>query len=409
MDFIISFIDTFWHILLEMSPWLLLGFLFAGLLHAFFPLQITEKHLGKNNFSAAIKAAIIGVPMPLCSCGVIPTAISLQKNGASQTATQSFLISTPQTGIDSMLATYALLGLPFAIIRPIFAFFSGIFGGCITSLFYKDEQKTNEQTATIIKQKVTFKKKIYNTFHYGFVTMIADIAKWLLIGLVLATIITMLVPDDFFADYMSNVWIEFFIVLLISIPLYVCATGSIPVAVSLLVKGISPGAAFLFLMAGPATNVATILVIERTLGRKFLWIYLLTIIVLGIFFGWLINTFLPQSWFSITVISQGNTMNHSIISMICAIILSILIAYSFIKQNFNFIKKITMTENKIINVEGMTCNHCKMNVEKNVQKIQGIKNVIANINDKTVTIEGEANWEEVKNTISELGYQVKEE
>ena len=161
-------------------------------------------------------------------------------------------------------------------------------------------------------------------------------------------------------------------------------------------------------MAGPATNVATILVIERTLGRKFLWIYLFSIVALGILFGWIINTFLPENWFLIKTIFKENEMNHSIISVLSAIILSGLLIYSFIKNKFIITKQITMTENKILNVEGMTCNHCKMNVEKNVQKIEGIKSVEADINNKTVIIQGDANWEEVINTINELGYTVKE-
>ncbi|MDE5959958.1 MAG: permease, partial [Muribaculaceae bacterium] len=119
---ITEFLATFWAMLCEMAPYLLLGFLFAGMLHAFLPASFYNRHLGRPGFWSVAKAAMFGVPLPLCSCGVIPTAMSMRRQGASRAATVSFLISTPQTGVDSILATGSLLGWPLALIRPIAAF-----------------------------------------------------------------------------------------------------------------------------------------------------------------------------------------------------------------------------------------------------------------------------------------------
>ena len=285
----------------EMAPYLLLGFFFAGLLKAFFPVDRISKYLGRNKFGSAVNAAILGVPMPLCSCGVIPTGISFFRNGATKGATTSFLISTPQTGVDSILATYSLLGLPLAIIRPLVAFLTGILGGGLSHTLDKEQwsetkKSITEEKDSIKNLKLAGRLKIVMT--YGFGELVEDIFKWLVIGLMAAALLSVLIPDSFFTSFIGNPWLEMTMVLLASIPLYVCATGSIPIAAVFLLKGLSPGAALVFLMAGPATNVATMTVIGNSMGRKALLIYLFSIIGGALFFGALVNEFLPASWFT---------------------------------------------------------------------------------------------------------------
>ena len=253
------FLDI-WALLCEMAPYLLLGFLLAGLMHAFIPRQVYANYLSKPNFRSVLLAALFGVPLPLCSCGVLPTAMGLRREGGSKGATVSFLIATPQTGVDSIFATYSLMGLPFAIIRPIVAFLTAILGGEMVNVF-EDKDEIIVVRKTIEKeQPKSFFEKLKESLSYGFVEMMADIGKWLVVGLVVAGMITTLVPDQWFEVFKDNSLLSILLVLCISVPMYVCATGSIPIAVALMMKGLTPGAALVLLMAGPACNVASLLV-----------------------------------------------------------------------------------------------------------------------------------------------------
>jgi len=210
-------------ILNEMSPYLLLGFFFAGILKAFLPQSFIDKYLAKKDSRSVLNAALIGIPLPLCSCGVIPTGISFFKNGASKGSSVSFLISTPQTGIDSILVTYSLLGLPFAIIRPFVALFTGLLGGIITNktdnseIVSEFEACSGDTCCSDDENKKTKKEsKIYTLFKYAFVDFLQDIASWLIIGLVLAAVISVLLPDDFFASYINNDYLGMVIILFAS-------------------------------------------------------------------------------------------------------------------------------------------------------------------------------------------------
>lgn len=212
-----------WALVNEMSPYLLLGFGFAGLLHAFVPATLYRRYLSKNDFRSVLWATLLGIPLPLCSCGVIPTAMSLRKEGASKGATAAFLIATPQTGVDSILATASLLGIPFAIIRPIAALLTGLLGGQIVNMAEKDEQpvktaKTEKDDPAVPR---TFWQRIVEALRYGYVDMVQDIGRWLVIGLVLAGLITVFVPDDFFLRFAGTPLLSMLVVLAISIPMYV--------------------------------------------------------------------------------------------------------------------------------------------------------------------------------------------
>lgn len=415
---IIDFANELYFLTLEMAPYLMLGFLIAGILYGFFPKAKVQKYLGKNDIRSVINAALLGIPLPLCSCGVIPTGVSFHQNGASKGAAVSFLISTPQTGVDSIMVTYSLLGLPFAIIRPIVAFVTGVFGGWYTNRLVK-KNPVEEGTIHPITEDVVYASlwlRIKGMIKYAFVDFLQDIMKWLVIGLVIAAAISVALPDDFFTNYIGNDYLSILIVLAASVPLYVCATGSVPIAAVLLMKGLSPGAALVFLMAGPATNAATIAVLGKSLGKRALIAYLTSIIGGSILFGILINEFLPWSWFQ--VIDIHGAHNHGLpfwLKLSSTIVLTLLIMNGFIKKYF--VKKkpqscscgtdnCTTTMEKTYVIKGMTCNHCKMSVETNLKKIDGIDIVSVNLENKTATVSGTNYSEsEIKKIVDGLGFE----
>ncbi len=412
-EYIKSFLRDFVAILSEMSPYLLLGFFFAGLLYAFIPRQSIEKYFSGSPLKSSVLASLFGIPLPLCSCGVIPTGTAFYKNGASKGGTVSFLISTPQTGVDSMLATFSLMGLPFAIIRPLAALITGITGGLVTSSITKKETDKRPFLQNVEKQR-SFNQKMGEVFQYGFVNFIQDISKWLVIGLVLAAMISALIPDEFFELMNMPPLVQMLMILVVSIPLYICATGSIPLAAVLILKGISPGAAFVLLMAGPATNAATITMIGKVLGKKSLFAYLGTIILGALSFGLLIDYVLPLEWFTQALSEHlmhehGGHLNWwqigSGILLMLLIINGYLQKYLKTKKINNQIDNATM-KTQTIKVEGMTCNHCKANVESNLEKLTFVQSAKVNLAAKTVTIEGDnIEIEKAKDTITSLGYE----
>jgi len=414
INYIIEFFKDFLAILSEMAPYLLLGFFFAGLLYAFIPQRKIEDYFSGRPLRSSVLASLFGIPLPLCSCGVIPTGAALYKNGASKGGTVSFLISTPQTGVDSILATFSLMGLPFAIVRPLAALVTGITGGLVTSVATKNElndRPVREQE----EQKKSLSRKISDVFRYGFVDFIQDISKWLVIGLVLAAAISVLIPDDFFELINMAPVLQMLLILVVSVPLYICATGSIPLAAVLILKGISPGAAFVLLMAGPATNAATITMIAKVLGKRSLLSYLSVIIAGAMGTGLLIDFVLPGHWFTQIVdqhaghVHAGNLAWWQIASAAALIIMIIngyVQRYRKSKKNKTLITNNNTTmEIKTIKVEGMTCNHCKSNVENNLQKLDSVKEARVDLVEKTVTMEGDnIEMEKARQMISELGY-----
>jgi uncharacterized membrane protein YraQ (UPF0718 family)/copper chaperone CopZ len=399
----------------EMSPYLLLGFLFAGVLRVLFPRKIITRYMGGQNTRSVLNASLLGVPMPLCSCGVLPTGIGFFRNGASRGSTISFLISTPQTGVDSMLATYALLGLPLTIIRPVVALFTGVFGGVLGNSVEKNgkEEKENVENGS-----GDHERSVRELFRYGFVELLQEISRWLIIGMLVAALLAVLIPDDFFTRSISSEYLAMLMMLLASVPLYICATGSIPIAAVLLMKGLSPGAALVLLMAGPATNIATMAVIGSTLGRRSLWVYLTSIIGGAILFGIMINELLPREWIvrSIPVDLHGEIHEHPVgwIKWSSSAILLLLIVNGYImkvlalrKERKEDLKKAAQMNQKIhrFRVEGMTCNHCKATVEKGLGSLPEVRQVLADPEEDMVTIEAVAvSDSEVMKTIEKLGY-----
>ena len=463
MEYIVNLFYAIIDLVNEMSPYLLLGFLIAGLMHAFIPNDWYAKYLSGNSFRSVVNAAVFGVPLPLCSCGVIPTAMSLRREGAGKGAVVSFLIATPQTGVDSIFATYSLMGLPFAIVRPIAALFTAMIGGVFVNSF-SGEENSEKQTAAAShehdahhhgcsgcgvdkKESLTFVQKLKSAFQFGFVEMMEDIGKWLVVGLLVAGLITALVPDDFFALFQDNTLMSMLLVLCISIPMYLCATGSIPIAVALMMKGLTPGAALVLLMAGPASNAASILVINKVLGRKTLVLYLAAIVSGAIAFGFGIDYLLPRAWFIDHLVGSDACCHEetSWFAWTCTAIMTLLLLNTLRMRlmhksacscghshgehahghngechchedhshgdscHCRCHEEGEKSENETRHyiVKGMSCNHCRTNVEKAIASVSGVESVSVDLHAGTATVVGEGFQDSgVIEAVESIGFQL---
>ncbi len=455
----------------QMSPYILLGFLLAGLMYAFIPNTLYRRYLGGASFRSVINAAILGVPLPLCSCGVIPTAMSLRKEGASKGSTVAFLISTPQTGVDSIIATYSLMGLPFALLRPVVAFVTALFGGFMVNRFAGKElisanasipterthintpdccsseraqenscsSDSGEEKGTVGEKEVKsvggkndtlrgrgFVNKMGIALKYAYVEMMQDIGKWLMIGLIVAGLITVFVPDSFFALFVDNSFLSMLVVLLFAIPMYLCATGSIPIAVALMMKGLSPGAALVLLMAGPAVNAASVLVIGKVMGKRTMIFYIASIVIGAIVFGLGIDYLLPREWFT-SSLEQIHNCNHgpSYFNIACTLLLVALLLNAFILKYTRKGKACAceegdscssadassceaFEENKPVEVmvKGLRCNKCKANAEKAILGVAGVEGVEVDLVSGKTVIYGKFSIEEVRKAVEALGFEL---
>jgi uncharacterized membrane protein YraQ (UPF0718 family) len=293
----LDILTNFAHVTAEMSPYLLFGFLAAGALSVLVSPEFIERNLGGRGILPVLKASALGVPLPLCSCSVIPVAASIRRHGAGRGATTAFLVSTPQTGVDSIAATFSLLGPIFAVFRPVVAFASGLIGGAAVSMTGANgpaaEEKANcEHACCSGKDR---RGAILRILRYSFVTLPRDIGPALLVGLSVAALITSLVPEGFFSELVPPGPLQILVLMLAGIPVYICATASIPVAAGLIVAGVSPGAAFALLMTGPATNAATLTTVWRVLGRRTCVLYLLTMMVAAFGGGMLLDSIITSA------------------------------------------------------------------------------------------------------------------
>jgi len=290
-----------WSLLLESSVYILFGLLISGLLHMFLSPSSVARHFSKGRFRSVFKASLLGIPIPLCSCGVLPAAVALRKQGANRGATTAFLISTPESGIDSIAITYALLDPVMTVARPVAAFVTAAAAGITENLisYNKGENPVEPDLSCPVdgccdsqdcspeehQHHHTFAQKIMAGFRFAFTEVWADMAGWFLVGLVLAGLITAAIPEDLITRYLGGGLPAMLLMLAVGIPLYICATASTPIAAALILKGISPGAALVFLMAGPATNITSLTVLMGTLGKRSTAIYLCTIALSAILFG----------------------------------------------------------------------------------------------------------------------------
>lgn len=341
MELAITLANNFLALLDAMAIYILVGLLIAGFLKQIVPDDFIIKHLGSGNISSVIKATIFGIPLPVCSCSVIPLAQSLRKEGASKGAVQSFLISSPITGVDSILATYSFFGLIFTIYRVISSIIIAIVVGIIQNIFDKDEEKEikKEETSSCschcsCSSEKTVEKSfsIKEVFSYAYVTLFKDMVKPLFIGLIFATLFTSLAPKEYTSLLFENQFLTYLVIILFSMPLYICATASLPIAAALIMEGMSPGAAFILLSAGPATSLITMSVVYKSLGKTSLIIYLTMIAVLSLLFGYLFDTFFTN----VNILNFSlEEERSSLLSQISSFIMLVLMSYYLIKPWLN--------------------------------------------------------------------------
>ncbi len=291
-------LDT-WHIFEQMAPYLLFGFLAAGVLSVVIPTDWVKRHLGGSGFLPVLKASFFGIPLPLCSCSVLPVTIGMYRQGASKASCVSFLLSTPQTGIDSVAVTYALLGPVFAVFRPLAALLTGVFGGLFVKCCGLSEQVRPEED--IVESKglnvcctrnhlPDFLRRI---FKFGFVSLPKDIVPALLLGILIAGGMSAFLPPDYLVAYIGGGIVSIFLLMAAGVPVYVCATASVPIAAGFIHMGASPGAALAFLISGPATNVAAFSAVFKVFGKRVMFVYLTTIVFSAVGFGLLLDWLMP--------------------------------------------------------------------------------------------------------------------
>ncbi|CAA0124977.1 Putative two-component membrane permease complex subunit SMU_747c [BD1-7 clade bacterium] len=336
--YIYNFLDLF----VESAPWLLLGFFIAGLIHAFISTEKMNKHMGGKGIGTTIKAAFIGAPLPLCSCGVVPAALGIRRSGASKNATVSFLVATPETGVDSISVTYALLGPLMAIVRPIAAIISAITAGILVGT-EKDDAAAPVAASSCKKccgskkpaetQALTTSQKFLSGLRFSYIKMLDDISLWLLVGLLFAAAVQAFIPQTFFTQW-GDSWQAFAVMALIGVPMYICATASTPIAAGFLFAGVSPGAVLVFMLAGPATNLGTIAIIRKELGTRALTAYLTGVVATSFVCGYLLNLWVSTSDFANQAMMRhehGSSWFYSL-SIVSAVVLALLLSASYYRN-----------------------------------------------------------------------------
>ena len=288
---IYNFINEIWILLNQVSPYLIFGFIIAGLLSVLISQEFIESHLGKKTgLLSVFKSSILGIPLPLCSCSVIPVSASLKKHGASKASVSSFLLSTPQTGVDSIMVTYGLLGPVIALVRPIIALVTGLLGGIAVHYLDNTYDDSLEKDCKASCCKGKEQSTLIKILNYSFITLPKDIAKPLIYGIIIAALINLFLPDDIFSTYLGEGIFPMLFMIIIGTPLYICATASIPIALAMISKGATLGAALVFLMVGPATNTTSITTMMSILGKKSTLITFIVLIITSLVFGLLIDS-----------------------------------------------------------------------------------------------------------------------
>ncbi len=321
-DILLAFV----HVFAMMAPWLVFGFLMAGIIAVWIPRAWVNRMMGgSSGFGGILRAVAIGVPLPICSCGVLPIAAGLRKHGAGKGPTAALLISTPQTGIDSILATYALLGPVFAVARPVAAALTGIVGGAVVSAVGGEDA-----SAVSAEETAASARGIKAILWQAYRRLLGSVAKPLAVGLAVSALVTVLVPDNFFADaFHGSDWIAMPVMALVGFPMYVCSTASIPIAASLVAKGVSPGAAFVFLMVGPAMNAMSLTTVAALVGRKAAAAYVAVIIIGAVLCGIAIN-FIPEA-IPVPQVSAASKHVLGLVHWASAAFLAVMMVYNLVR------------------------------------------------------------------------------
>ncbi|MEZ6125443.1 MAG: permease [Planctomycetaceae bacterium] len=396
---------------LELAPWMLLGAAAAGLLHVLIPVGWLQKHLSGR--MGVLKAVAIGVPLPLCSCGVIPVGLGLRKDGASPGAVVGFLISTPQTGIDSILVSATFLGWPFAILKVVAALITGLAGGTLTDVLAPDHGSSGSDSvpadSCFVGHDHAPPASGWTSFAQHSLMLIQSIRGWLVVGVLVSALISVVVPEQKLADVTAlRGPMSLLVSLLISLPLYICATASVPIAAALVSSGFPPGAALVFLMAGPATNVATLGAVYRALGRRPLLIYLATIIGGSLLAGLLFNQLIPGA-------SAAHHHDHSSQwwHVLSGLLLAILLGKSFADDLRHWLKKVrqpktAVTQSVTLKVAGMTCRNCSSRLERVLEARPGVHSATVSLDSSEAVITGSASRQDLIEAVTAAGFSVSD-
>ncbi len=392
-----------WHVLLQLAPWILLGTLIAGLLHGLLPHGLIRRKL--QGPAGVVKAVALGVPLPLCSCGVIPAGIGLKKDGASDGASIGFLISTPQTGVDSILISASFLGWPFALFKVFSAAITGVVGGLLVDgLGDRDEGETEPAQA---KDLSLNQRSWRGMLNHG-LEIIQSIWHWLVFGIAVSAAIKLFIPESLLTGVGSlGILPSAVAALAISLPLYVCATASVPIAAALVAAGLPPGAALVFLMAGPATNVATIGAIYRRFGARNLIVYLATIIVgsvgLAVAFDWLLSANPTRG-------SVVHESHDAWWAQACAVALVVLLAWFAAKDLGSWWRRRSVPSTAggtelTVAVRGMTCGGCASRLENALLQTEEVETAVVRLEPGEVIVRGSIGQTEVCDVIRKAGFQ----
>lgn len=409
----------------DMAPYLLFGFGIAGLLHIFTSGSWLKKHLGGAGFMPVLKGVLLGVPLPLCSCGVIGVSASLRKQGASRGAVTGFLISTPQTGVDSILATWGMLGPFLGIFRPLVAFLTGIAGGTLVTFFDKGSQSDSSGGKSSAKdccntEAALPRRTLGEVLRYGFITLPRDIAKPLVVGIVVSGMISALLPEGMLAPYIGGGIVAMMVMAVIGIPIYVCATASIPLAVGFIHLGASPGAALAFLIAGPATNAATIATVWKSLGKGATLIYVGSVATGGILAGLLFDLlvrYVPADFSGLVDVQMQHAEGMNWFKLVAALVLFLILLNSlyghilgrFLSGNSENQPSAGTDRNSIeLTISGMTCEHCARTVSSELETLNGVENVQVDFKRGKARIIGNMDGTDILlETVRELGYEAR--
>ncbi len=408
----VRLLQEVWNILKALSPWLFLGAGLAGLLKVYLPSGFVSRHVGHSTLGSVLKSVVLGIPLPLCSCGVIPTAIGLKKDGASNGASVGFLISTPQTGLDSILVTASFLGWPLALFKVLAAFLTGVLGGGAVNFLdpgkaaSPPDADAGPGTACLgdcpAPPAAAAPPRLQILVEYAVQELIGGIYRYLLIGIVVAALISVLIPPRAIAGIPAlQGLLGMAVMLLISIPLYVCSTGSVPIAASLIQAGLPLGSALVFLMAGPATNAATIGAIFRTFGRKIAVIYLAVIIAGSVAFGLLFQAVIASgAGTGIGPHEHGLPAWRQVLDNAAALALSLLLAYWCLRDLRGWWRNrlaaratARSVPGATYQIEGMTCQNCVRHVREALAGVAGVRQVEVDLDSGRARVRG-TGWKE---------------
>jgi uncharacterized membrane protein YraQ (UPF0718 family)/copper chaperone CopZ len=398
----VTLLQAVWDVLLELAPWLMLGMAVAGVLHVVLPRGFVHRQF--QGPWGVVKAVLLGVPLPLCSCGVIPAGLGLRKDGASPGATVGFLISTPQTGVDSILVSASFLGWPFAIFKVAAAAVTGLVGGWLADAVGDGFTPDGDVGADAADQR---KRGLRDMLDHA-LEILRTIWVWIVFGVVASALITVFVPDGWFESVAGRgVALPVLLALAVSLPLYVCATASVPIAAALVAGGFPPGAALVFLMAGPATNVATIGAIRRFLGNRALAAYLVAIVGgsvgLGIAFD-----FLLRAETTMAVHDHGDVAWWKLASTVVLVLLLAWFAFDDLR-NFIARRAVSPTSEGTaieIVVAGMTCQGCVSKLETALRKQPGVSGVRVELDPGKAIVDGSVDRERLHRVVEEAGFRV---